>query len=74
MTVWKDIALWVLGVGATMALSIGGYFGNAITGILKSIRDELKKLTGISIKHDERIEVHREKLEDHEIRLRELEK
>lgn len=70
---WKDVALWGLGIAMTVILGMGGYFGKTVTTLLKGILGEIKKLTGISVRHDERINNLHEKVGDHEDRIRELE-
>ena len=70
---WKDIALWGFGIAFTIILGMGGFFGKTISGLLKSILDEMKKLTSLSVRHDERINNLHETAADHEARIRELE-
>ena len=70
----KDVLMFILSFVGSMAVGIGGFYGKQIAERLTSILDELKKLTGISIQHDERIKTLESSRHDHEGRLREIEK
>jgi hypothetical protein len=72
-----EIKVWILG-GVVLALvTIVGFFGRQafaiIKGLLNDMLEELKKLTGTAIKHDERIKNLEETKHDHESRIRKIE-
>jgi uncharacterized membrane protein YhiD involved in acid resistance len=64
----KDIALTA---GVTIAIGVGAYFGNTITSILKGIWAEIKNLTSLVTRHDEKIIYHTDKIQEHNELLKE---
>ncbi|HXS38329.1 MAG TPA: hypothetical protein VN721_16625 [Flavipsychrobacter sp.] len=73
-----DVQIWVLSGIVCISGIIIGFFSktgfNLVVQLLSEIKDEIKKLTTETTKHEQKILSMKEKLEDHESRLRLIEK
>jgi len=73
-----DVQIWVLSGIVCISGIIIGFFSKTgfslIVQLLSEIKDEIKKLTTESTRHELKIQDLKEKLNDHESRLRLIEK